>query len=207
METTAAPIAVPRKRTKKTSTSKQVKELRAAIASIDSLLPMMEKSSKAADLLLERCQLLKSVHALETNDSEFESAARIAELENQTTTAAARISEPEQQNAALQRRAAVVDPAVESERKAHGYLIDCVKGMATLDHATRLRIFKQVIDESGVPSWKAIEFEKFLGYPRRPSTEPKIASQPTPQPFVPDNRPVEEKLREAKEYARLAWRR
>lgn len=166
METTAAPIAVPRKRTK-TSTSKQVKELRAAITLIDSLLPMMEKSSKAADLLLERCQLLKSVHALETHDSESESAARIAELGNQTIAAAARISQLDNQNAELQRKLALVGAEVENERKAHGYLIDCVKGMATLDHASRLRIFKHVIDESGVPGWKAIEFEKLLGYPRR----------------------------------------
>jgi hypothetical protein len=204
METTAAPTA-SRKRTK-TSTSKQVKELRAAIASIDSLLPTMEKSSKAADLLLERCQLLKSVHALETSDSESESAARIAELENQTTTAAARISLLEQQNAELQRKAVFVDPEFEAQRKAHGYLIDCVTAMATLDHATRLRIFKHVIDESGVPSWKAIEFEKLLGHPRSPSNEPKMASEPTAQPFVPDTRSVEEKLREAKEYGRQAWR-
>jgi hypothetical protein len=204
METTAAPTA-SRKRTK-TSTSKQVKELRAAIASIDSLLPTMEKSSKAADLLLERCQLLKSVHALETGDSQSESATTIAELENQTAIAIARVSQLETQNAELQRKAAFVDPEVEAQRKAHGYLMDCVTAMATLDHATRLRIFKHVIDESGVPSWKAVEFERLLGHPRSPSNEPKMASEPTAQPFVPDNRPVEVKLRESKEYARLAWR-
>lgn len=76
--------------------------------------------------------------------------------------------------------------------KAYGYLIDCVAGMANIDRDTRLRIFKHVIDESNVPSWKAVQFEELLGYPRRMSSpEPVVESKSQPVAPVAQAQPAE----------------
>jgi hypothetical protein len=164
-----------------------------------------DKSSKSADLLLEKCQLTKRLLDAEEAEGATEIERQIAQLNGQHAEDGRRISALEEQNAELQRRTsatqAVVDPEVEAQHKAHGYLIDCVTAMATLDYSTRLRIVKHIIDDRSVPSWKTIVFEELLGHPRRPSNEPKIASEPTEE-FVPDTRSAEEKLREAKAWAR-----
>lgn len=205
----------------------------------------MEKSSKAADLVLERCQLLKSVHALEANESESESAARIAELENQTTTAAARIAGLETQNAELgkQVKERLVDyqPDPEHAKTANerDMLRIALEGIlsfiASLPEETRAEVAVRMyqshpaIAETVCRSVK-IDYGAVINYTtyseanlKRLQTArdsngiiiravlavnyPAPAKPEAPEAFVPDNRPVEEKEREAKEYARLAWRR
>jgi hypothetical protein len=124
----AAPTVTPRRKTSNVRSTKAVRELRATVAQIDSLLPALaDKPAKQADLLIEKSATIKSLIALESEERETECDIRLKELEAGHEADSRRIAELTQQNRELQTLAStrqvvtVSDPnhaAVKEERDA-----------------------------------------------------------------------------------------
>ncbi len=159
-----------------------------ALASIADkrLLAVRIKALQALSARSRRDTVKKLHEELATKDVEIERVKTEApaptvdtgELQN----AQARIEELVRENAALRRSASQSRPADDEKMKAYGYLIDCVAAIGNLPRETRLVLFKHVIDVSGVPTWKAGEFERLLGWPRNslPLPEPTESVKPRP---------------------------
>ncbi len=223
--------------------SKAVKELRAIMAQIDSLIPsLQDKPSKIADLIIEKSGIVRDVHALETADSESEQERRISELESETKIAAARNSELERENAELQRKANErlveyqPDPKHAETATERDTLRNALQGIlgfiASLPEDARaelaVRIYQShpAIAETVCRSVK-IDYGAVIRYTE--ASEPDLKRLQTardsngviiravltlkypppankPDELIRDSRSVEEKLQEAKEYGRQAWR-
>ena len=123
-----APTVTPRRKASNVRSTKAVRELRATVAQIDTLFPaLVDKPSKQADLLIEKCATVKTLIALESEELETEQAGRVEELEQQSSASTAKIAELTRENAALKVTAStpqiitVPDPnhaAVKEERDA-----------------------------------------------------------------------------------------
>lgn len=94
-----APAATPRRKT-----SKSAKVLKALIAELDAQIVTCEKSSKAADLLLEKCQLSKRLLDAEEADEATQSELQIEQLTRQHSEDSRRNLELTEQNAELVRK-------------------------------------------------------------------------------------------------------